>query len=430
MPEPTARPTVQPHSAPMPEPTARPTVQPHSAPTPEPTARPTATPTPEPTAKPTDQPAVQPTQEPDDNNGGDDDDTPTCHFGQANCDDANDDEGNDGDDDNSGNDGGCPGRQVLRGGECVSRPDPKTSGGECPAGQYAPPLPLIYFVYTSTTPEVMTHAELNEYVKSGKESTSNLGSWQKVRAGHDCYTPVEDAGGTTIGTSLASAVKIALDAGKTAADAVVDAYRTHNRAVYNTVCGKGGFISAAVGAGSTVSAAVLQGAAAHVTAAKAVVLAAGAKAAVIVGLTVAAIWTACTIRDHIEGDDNSDNSDDDSSGSDSSGDDDSSGSDSSGDDDSSGSDNSGDDDSSGSDNNGDDDSSGSDNNGDDNSGDGNGDDSTDTNIDPTVNGDVSNRQLQDAFDNGYWFSYENGPGCSFIGAGRSTDRTVYKCPDG
>jgi len=49
--------------------------------------------------------------------------------------------------------------------------------------------------------------------------------------------------------------------------------------------------------------------------------------------------------------------------------------------------------------------------------------------DPTVNGDVTNRQLQDALGDGYWFSYENGPRCESLGSGMSTDRIVYKCPD-
>ena len=49
--------------------------------------------------------------------------------------------------------------------------------------------------------------------------------------------------------------------------------------------------------------------------------------------------------------------------------------------------------------------------------------------DPTVNGDVTNRQLQDALGDGYWFFYENGPRCESLGSGMSTDRIVYKCPD-
>ncbi|MDE0115102.1 MAG: hypothetical protein OXT07_00550 [bacterium] len=81
----------------------------------------------------------------------------------------------------------------------------------------------------------------------------------------------------------------------------------------------------------------------------------------------------------------------------------------------------GDDDSS--DNAGDDDSSGADTSSTDNSG-----DSSDSGS-PTENGDVSNSQLRDAFSDGYWFFYENGPGCTVLGAGRSTDRIVYKCPE-
>ncbi len=66
----------------------------------------------------------------------------------------------------------------------------------CPASHsYTPPLPIIYFVYTSATAELMTHEQLNEYYKSGKTASANLGKWEKDGS-HDCYKAVEDTGTT------------------------------------------------------------------------------------------------------------------------------------------------------------------------------------------------------------------------------------------
>ncbi|MDE0217016.1 MAG: hypothetical protein OXN79_10625, partial [bacterium] len=48
---------------------------------------------------------------------------------------------------------------------------------------------------------------------------------------------------------------------------------------------------------------------------------------------------------------------------------------------------------------------------------------------PDANGDISLRQLLEALFEGHWFFYESGPGCTSLGPGRTTGRTVYKCPD-
>ncbi len=123
-------------------------------------------------------------------------------------------------------------------------------------------------------------------------------------------------------------------------------------------------------------------------------------------------------ENHIDSDDDSsDNASDDNASDDDSSDDDSS-------------DNASDDDSSddASDDASDDDNSRTDTSSTDNSSTDNSGDSSDSGS-PTENGDVSNSQLRDAFSDGYWFFYENGPGCTVLGAGRSTDRIVYKCPE-
>ncbi|MDE0237660.1 MAG: hypothetical protein OXN95_10590, partial [bacterium] len=69
---------------------------------------------------------------------------------------------------------------------------------DCPTSHsQTPPLPLIYFVYTSETPELMTHEQLNEYVKNGGLASSNPGKWEKLDATHNCYKAVEDTGTIT-----------------------------------------------------------------------------------------------------------------------------------------------------------------------------------------------------------------------------------------
>ena len=95
---------------------------------------------------------------------------------------------------------------ALQGTKCIERTTDTTSpmntlthhvAHDCPAShQYTTPLPSIYFVYTSATPEVMTHEQLNEYVKNGGLASSNPGKWKKLDDTHNCYKPVEDTGKT------------------------------------------------------------------------------------------------------------------------------------------------------------------------------------------------------------------------------------------
>ncbi|WP_420431794.1 fibronectin type III domain-containing protein [Candidatus Poriferisocius sp.] len=97
----------------------------------------------------------------------------------------------------------------------------------CPAGyqNLSLPLPLIYFVYTSATPEVMTHEQLNEFYKSGKVASANPGEWEQLDNNHDCYKAIEDKG--TTGNIL----NVFIDIGETISDGLKTAYDATMKAI-------------------------------------------------------------------------------------------------------------------------------------------------------------------------------------------------------
>lgn len=114
---------------------------------------------------------------------------------------------------------------ALQGTKCIERTTDTTPpmntlnhhvAHACPAShQQTPPLPLIYFVYTSVTPELMTHEQLNEYVKNGGLASSNPGKWEKLDDTHNCYKAVEDKGKTiNLLKVIINGVEYAVNTGK------------------------------------------------------------------------------------------------------------------------------------------------------------------------------------------------------------------------